>query len=105
MYYKPDNNYKNYETYKFKEDFLYGDFSLSFFYEDDEILQMNKDKTLKANVIDMLKSIGEDSIGCSVNYRLTSDAYNWAMLAMEKVDYETLADEVIEDWLFENNFE
>jgi len=105
MYYRPDSKYKNYETYKFKEDFLYGDFSLSFFYEDDEILQMNKDKTLKTNVIEMLKSLGEDSIGFSVNYRLGSDAYNWAMLAMKNVDYETLADEVIEDWLFENNFE
>ena len=101
MYYM----YKNYETYKFKEDFLSGDFSLSTLYDDDEILQMNKDKTLKATVIEMLEAIGEDSIGFSVNYRLGSDAYGWAMLAIKNVDYETLADEIIEDWLFENHFE
>lgn len=92
------NNYKNIETWNCKLDF-FQDAEL------DDIVNVGglgdyEDKTeeLIEDTASNMKDIVEESIAFSCGYHTSGDAYKWAMMSVNKVDFYTLAKEIVDEY-------
>lgn len=90
------NGYKNIETYNCKLDF----------FQDTELDQIisdlddydGKSEALIEDTACAMKDMVEESIAFSCGYHTSGDAYNWAMMGVNRVDFYTLAQEIIDEY-------
>lgn len=90
------NNYKNIETWNCKLDF----------FQDIELNQIisdlndynGKSERLIEDTASAMKDMVEDSIAFSCGYHTSGDAYNWAMMSVNRVDFLTLAKEIVDEY-------
>ena len=90
------NNYENIETWNCKLDF-FQDAELDQFINDIDDYN-GKSEALIKDTASAMKDIVEESIAFSCGYHTSGDAYKWAMMSVNKVDFYTLAEEIIDEY-------
>ena len=91
-----NNTYKNIETWNCKLDF----------FQDTELNQIitdlddynGKSERLIEETAWAMKDMVEESIAFSCGYHTSGDAYNWAMMSVNRVDFYTLAKEIVDEY-------
>ena len=91
------NNYENIETWNCKLDF-FQDAELDQIIGDDLDEYNGQSETLIEDTASVMKDIVEESIAFSCGYHTSGDAYNWAMMSVNRVDFYTLAQEIVEEY-------
>ena len=92
------NGYKNIETYNCKLDFFQDTELDDIINVDDLDDYKNKSEALIEDTASNMKDIVEESIAFSCGYHTSGDAYNWAMMGVNRVDFYTLAQEIVEEY-------
>ena len=90
-------NYKNYETRKFKEEYIDEyNLNLSDFVDDitDEDLELANRGILEENAIEGLRIMAYDIID-----KASQEAWEWAKIAIDNIDYQAIAEQLISDWI------
>lgn len=98
------NDYKNIETWNCKLDF-FQDTELNDIINVDDDLDDYKGKSeaLIEDTASIMKDIVEESIAFSCGYHTSGDAYKWAMMSVNRVDFYTLAQEIVEEYYTSHN--
>lgn len=91
-------NYKNYETRKFKEEYI-DEYNLNLsdiLDEDitDEDLDLEYRNILEENTVEALRIMAYDIIG-----KASQDVWEWAKIAIDNIDYQSIAKTLIRDWI------
>ena len=91
-------NYKNYETRKFKEEYIDEyNFNLSDILDEDitdEDLEIANRGILEENTVEQLRIIAYDIID-----KASQEAWEWAKIAIDNIDYQSIAEQLISDWI------
>lgn len=91
-------NYKNYETRKFKEEYIDEyNFNLSDILDEDitdEDLEIANRGILEENTVEQLRIMAYDIID-----KASQDAWEWAKIAIDNIDYQSIAEQLISDWI------
>ena len=90
------NGYKNIETWNCKLDF-FQDTELDQIIPDLAGYNSNSEELVEATVWAM-RDIVEESLAFSCGYHTSGDAYRWAMMSVHRVDFHTLAKEIIDEY-------
>lgn len=91
-------NYKNYETRKFKEEYI-DDYNFNLYdilEEDitDEDLDPAYRGILEENTVEALRIMAYDIID-----RAPQEAWEWAKIAIDNIDFQSIAKQLILDWI------
>lgn len=91
-------NYKNYETRKFKEEYIDEyNFNLSDILDEDitdEDLEIANRGILEENTVEQLRIMAYDIID-----KASQDAWEWAKIAIDNIDFQSIAEQLISDWI------
>jgi hypothetical protein len=90
------NNYKNIETWNCKLDF-FQDAELDQIIPDLDDYNGKSERLIEETALAM-KDMVEESIAFSCGYHTSGDAYNWAMMGVNRVDFYTLAKEIVDEY-------
>ena len=90
------NSYKNIETWNCKLDF-FQDTELDDIIPDLAFYNSNSEELVEA-VVWAMRDIVEESLSFSCGYHTSGDAYRWAMMSVHRVDFRTLAKEIIDEY-------